>query len=155
MTTVIAISGKAESGKDASAIIMKRLFENFGQNSLIISYADYLKYICKQYFDWDGKKDAHGRGLLQHIGTDVVRKKNQYFWVDTVINFIKIFENQYDYFLIPDCRFPDEVLRLREKGMQTISLRIERLNYENSLSEEQRNHLSETSLDDFDSDATV
>lgn len=149
MTTIITLSGKAESGKDLSASLLKEELEIQGKKVLIINYANYLKFICQKYFNWNGEKDIAGRTLLQQIGTEKVRFKYPNFWVDTVINFVKAFQDDFDYILIPDCRFPNEVNCWKEEGFTIIPLHIERLNYENHLTPEQRLHLSETSMDDF------
>ena len=44
---------------------------------------------------------------------------------------------------------------LKAHGFDVISVRIERPNHQNKLSEEQRSHLSETSLDDYNFDYTL
>lgn len=123
-----------------------------GKRVLIINYADLLKFYCKKYFGWDGEKDEHGRTLLQKIGTEKVRNKNNNFWVDRVIDFAIIFEEDYDYILIPDCRFKNEIERWNENKFNYISLRVERLNYQNSLTPEQQLHISETALDNYEFD---
>lgn len=146
---ILTISGKAEAGKDSSALIIKEKLEEKGKKVLILHYADYLKYIASQYFGWDGKKDEKGRSILQYIGTDIVRKKDPSFWVDTAIRFITMFEDQYDYFIIPDTRFRNEIETLMNKGFSVISIYVERIDFENSLTEEQRNHPSETALDNY------
>lgn len=145
----ILFSGEAEYGKTTSAIILKEKLERLGKKCLIINFADYLKFICKQYFEWDGQKDVAGRKILQEVGTDIVRKKNPSFWVKAVINFIKVFEDQYDYFLIGDCRFPDEIDCFKKEGIDSLSLKIIRLNFENKLTPEQRMHPSECALNGY------
>ena len=149
MARVICIAGAAEHGKTASAKILKDRLEIDGKRCLIISFANYLKYICKTYYGWDGKKDESGRHLLQYIGTDIVRKKKPTFWVQTVIDFIKVFEDDYDYFLIDDCRFADEISCFKNNGIESLSVRVFRNNYENHLTEEQRMHPSERALDNY------
>ena len=105
---IICISGKAGSGKDTSAWMLKSELEKRGQVVLITHFADLLKYICKSFFGWDGVKDAQGRSLLQYVGTDVIRAKIPDFWVSFIANLLKLFPDQWDYVLIPDCRFPNE-----------------------------------------------
>lgn len=145
---VIAISGKAEAGKDTFATFFKEIVND--KRVLVVHYADYLKFIARQYFDWDGRKDAEGRELLQYLGTDIVRKKSPDFWVEAVIRLIFALEDYYDFVLIPDCRFPNEILLMREKfGASLVSVRITRRGFQNSLTEKQRSHASETALDAF------
>ena len=151
---VICISAKAQHGKDTSALILKELYEVKGKKVLITHFADLLKYICKQYFGWDGNKDEKGRTLLQYIGTDVVGAKNSAFWAEFIVNILKFFENEWDYVIIPDCRYPIEVETIK-KQFDTVVLRIERPNFDNGLTEAQKNHPSEVSMDYYVFDTVI
>lgn len=144
---VICISGHAQHGKDTSAVMMKELLESDGYRVLITHYGDLLKYICKAFFDWNGEKDLHGRTLLQFVGTDVIRAKAPDFWVAFVAYIIKEFQSTWDYVLIPDCRFPNEVHYMSEAGFDTVHLRVVRQNFASPLTPEQQQHPSETALD--------
>lgn len=154
MKKVICISGKAQHGKDTSATILKSILEERGNKVLIIHYADLLKYLCKEYFGWNGSKDDEGRTLLQHVGTDVVRNKQPDYWVNFVVEFLKIFETEWDYVIIPDCRFPNEVSTIT-KYFNTKHIRIIRQNFNSPLSIEQQQHPSETALDNYSYDYVV
>lgn len=146
---VITISAKAMHGKDTTANILKEKLENNNKKVLILHYADYLKFICSQYFGWDGEKDEKGRTILQYVGTEIVRKKDPNFWVSTIIRFMWLFKDQYDYFIIPDTRFPNEIEMLKEFDYDVIALHVERSDFESPLTIEQKNHPSETALDNF------
>lgn len=152
---VILISGKAQNGKDTTASILKQTLVDNGDKVLITHYADLLKYICTNYFGWDGKKDDKGRQMLQYVGTDVIRKQNPTLWVDFVAMILKYFKGNWDYVIIPDCRFPNEITRMIEAGFDTIHLRVHRPNFESPLTQEQQNHPSETALDDFGADVYI
>ena len=106
---IICISGKAQHGKDTTADLLKGILEQQGNTVVVYHYADLLKFICKSYFNWNGQKDEYGRTLLQHVGTDVVRSKDPDYWVDFAIKFFNLFEHDWNYVLIPDCRFPNEI----------------------------------------------
>lgn len=147
--TVILLSAKSGHGKDFIANIMKEKLEQMGNKVLITHYADLLKYILKTFFDWDGQKDEHGRHLLQYVGTDVIRRQNPNYWVDFVKDIIIMFSNNWDYILIPDARFPNEITRMFCSNFRTISIRIRRINYTSKLTEEQQQHESETALDNY------
>lgn len=155
MIKTILLAGEAEHGKTASAILIKEKLEFLGKKCLIINFADYLKFICKQYFGWNGNKDEQGREILQTVGTDIVRKKSPDFWVEAVINFIKVFSDDYDYFLVGDCRFPEEITCFKYNNIDALSVKVVRLNFKNKLTEKQRKHPSETALDDFQFDYTI
>lgn len=152
MNKIILISGKAESGKTTLAKIIQKELNKKNKNSLIIPFAGYLKFIAKSYFGWSGEKNEEGRKLLQYLGTDIVRVKNPNFWVEVVGDFIELFYEEFEFFIIDDCRFLEEVEYFKNKNINNISIRLDRLNYKNSLTEEQNQHPSETSLDNYSFD---
>ena len=152
---VICITGKAGSGKDTVAATMKKILGWHKRSVLVIHYADLLKFICRQFFDWNGEKDLHGRNLLQWVGTDIVRAQNPDYWVSFVAGFLKMFQAHWDYVLIPDCRFPNERQRLIDEGFDTMLVRIIRDNYQSALTAEQQAHVSETAMDDVAADMTI
>lgn len=151
---VITISGKAQHGKDTTASIIKEKLERLDHSVLIIHYADMLKYICKEYFGWNGVKDEEGRRLLQHIGTDVIRSKDEHFWVDSVRRILSVIGDCFEYVLIPDTRFPNEVYPVTGWDDTTeLNIRVQRSNrfepFDNGLTQEQKLHESETALDNY------
>lgn len=152
---VIAVSGRARHGKDTVASILQKQLQEDGHRVLITHYADLLKYICTTFFGWNGEKDEEGRTLLQYVGTDVVRKQNPDYWVDFVADILTYFDDQWDYVVIPDTRFPNEFNRLKERGLDAIHLRVVRPDFASPLTKEQQAHPSETALDDVKPDFCI
>lgn len=151
---IILISGKAEAGKTTAANIIKYYLCGIGKRAAIVPYGQYVKDTAKMIFGWDGQKDENGRQLLQWWGTDVVRKKNENFWVNTVMRLAAVLDGEIDYLIIDDCRFPNEIdLWKDEYGYLT--LRIERPGHDNALNDKQRKHPSEMALDDYEFDVTI
>ena len=149
-STVILFSGSASSGKDYVANIMKEQLEEKGNRVLITHYADLLKYILKTYMEWDGEKDEKGRSLLQNIGTEVIRKQEPDFWVNFVVKMITMLPVKWDYILIPDARFLNEIELIKQNpNFKTYTIKVVRKDYESNLTLEQKNHSSETSLKDY------
>ena len=163
MKGTIIISGKSGSGKDALAQFMKEELAKHGQKAFVIHYADAVKWICRDFFDWDGKKDEVGRSLLQMVGTDLVRKVHPNFWTGIVVGLIQAFEpiSNFDVAIVPDARFPNEVDISLANLQNCVSVRVERINEDGTpwvnpaLTDNQRNHPSETSLDCFAFDYVV
>lgn len=149
---VITISGKAQNGKDTTAGLLKAALEADGYKVLITHYADLLKYICKQFFGWDGQKDDAGRHILQYVGTDIIRQKRPDYWVGFVTSILDLFPNEWDYvlFLIADSQmrliiskkldWTQLICVLSEKTLRVLS------------PQEQQAHPSETALDDVEPD---
>ena len=153
---VIGIAGKAESGKSSFASILKEELEGQGKKVLLINYGDFVKFIAEKYYNWNGEKDVKGRALLQKIGTEQGRNGvGENIWVDMVINTVQVAKNDYDVAIVADCRFPNEFDRWREFGVDMIKIKIVRPNYENKLTLEQRQHASETSLDNYNDNLII
>ena len=155
---VVAISGKARHGKDTVATELKKQLEEIGGKVLIIHQGDFLKWIAKSYLGWDGKKDEEGRSLLQWIGTHNREVGLDDIYVETVINTITLLSDKFDYVIIPDLRYKNELHRLKAKYQQHCYLvRVNRVvfnnsnysPYKNGLTAEQNKHKSETDLDYF------
>ena len=163
MNNTILISGKSGSGKDQLAQFMKEELEKHHKSVLIIHYGDAVKWVLRDYFHWDGKKDIVGRTLLQRIGTDVVRAVHPNFWTGIVVGLLQAFEpyNDFNVALVPDARFPNEVDIALQNLKNCVAVRVERINQDGtpwinpSLTEEQQQHPSETSLDHYAFDYVV
>jgi hypothetical protein len=152
---IYAISGKAQHGKDTFANVLYEELANKGYRVLLTHYADLLKYICKTFFDWNGEKDEKGRHILQYVGTDVVRKERPDYWVEFVIDMIDLFGENWDYVIIPDTRFPNEIDKLKEHYDKVEHIRVVRPNFTSTLTEEQLKHPSETALDNVEPNITI
>lgn len=149
---IICISGKAHHGKDEVAKTMKETLEDNGYSVLITHYGDLVKYICTTFFDWDGEKDEKGRGLLQYVGTDVVRNRDPDYWVRFICDILSFFPDRWDYVLIPDNRFPNEVSVLSNAKFDVKQVRVQRTEDVSPLTKEQQDHISETALDNCTAD---
>ena len=151
---ILMISGKSGSGKDTFANIMREKLSN--KKCITLHYADLVKYYLKQYYNWDGVKDEKGRTLLQQLGTNKVRAKFPNYWAETIAKFLAAIPNDFDCAFIPDARFPNEIEVVKQYNPDALSIRIERYdekgnNYINpAFTQEQLNHPSETSLDDYE-----
>lgn len=152
---IITISGHAQNGKDTIAKMIKDNLEFDGNKVLLTHFADLLKYICRSFFDWNGEKDEAGRHILQYVGTDVVRKKMPDFWVDFILSILKLFNKEWDYVIIPDTRFPNEISKFVDNGFDVTHIRVERTNFESPLTKEQQQHPSETALDNIKPDFCI
>ena len=125
---IIGISGKMQNGKDTFAEALKAEIHFKGEQAIVFHFADFLKYICSEYFGWDGKKDATGRKLLQTIGTSVFRKNNPTCWTDMAYAFIKGLGDDFE---------------------NSAIIRVNRPGYDSGATEEAKRHISEVDLDDY------
>lgn len=108
---IIAISGKASSGKDTLALILKEELKSLE----IFPFAEELKRIACELWGispevmatYEGK--AAQREKLIQLGA-AIRAIDEGTWVNLVIKKIKA--SNADYVIIPDLRFRDELYRL-------------------------------------------
>ena len=131
----------------------------------LYSFADGLKRLCMEFFDLsfeqvygtDDQKNTEtgvywrdlptpsykikskkmtARELLQHFGTDIMRKMNTDVWVNHTLRTIK--SEQSSLAIIADVRFPNEVESIKSAGGKVIRLTREF---------KEDGHSSETALD--------
>lgn len=150
---IIGISGKAGSGKDwISQNILKPL--GFHQWSFAWHFKVWL--IGKgeaTYEEVFHTKPPHIRKLLQLEGTERGRMVyGENVWGDTMYAWFQVINEFWgiNKFVVPDIRFPSEVNVVHNLGGKVFRIVAPNRVANNGLSDEARNHLSETSLDNFD-----
>lgn len=144
-TKIILFSGSARHGKDQSAIFLKEELEKNGKTVLIYHFADALKSLCENSYNWTkGDKGPVGRTILQNVGTHY-RQNNPQCWVN-IAREIALGCSE-EYMLIPDCRYKNEALGFLDFNYTIV--RIERPNFDNGLTPEQKAHISETEMSSF------
>ena len=110
MKKVVCISGTNTTRNAAAAEALRDALVEKGQRVLITRFTDPLEDLCKRWFDWDGKKDQSGRSLLNCIGDDIIRGEDPDFWVRFTFRLLGMICDEWDYAIIPDCRFANEVV---------------------------------------------
>lgn len=149
----ISISGPAGHGKDTLANKLKKLLEANGKRVFIIHYANYLKMVATQVYNWNGSKDEVGRDILQKLG-DKMRAQDQSFLINELIKILNLVKDDFDIAIIPDARFPKEIECLKSIG-ETFSIHITRVDYKSLLTSEQNNHTTERALDNYSYDYDI
>jgi hypothetical protein len=151
---IIAISGKARSGKDTIGKKLKEQLEELGEKVIITHYGDFLKFICTQWYGWDGQKDEKGRSILQNVGQSF-RNNDEDVWVNMMVNFLRGLGDSVDTVIIPDCRYPNELIGVAPCADTIFTIRIDRKGFKNDLTDAQKLHPSEVSLDNYPFDLYV
>ena len=146
---IILLSGHARAGKDTIADILEKEY-----GAQVFAFADSIKDIARK-MGWDGKKDERGRKLLQTLGTEVGRAYDKDVWVNMCIAEMKQMQVLHNFtgfpklFVVSDCRFPNEITRVKQEFKEVYTIRISRG------TEEHMSHSSETSLDGFTFDSHI
>ena len=149
---IVLISGKSRSGKDVTAKIIEEYLLKAGKRVLITHYADFLKEFCRVNYGYRGIKDADDRDILQHVGTDIVRKNNPDAWVNIMVELLKGVRTEFDFVLIPDVRFENEIDVIKRNFDDVFCIDIIRDNFDNGLTVSQKLHSSEMGLPECDFD---
>lgn len=145
---IFILSGKARSGKNEISKMIEKYYSN--KKTIIISFGHYIKDYAKRISDWDGSEETKPRDLLQQLGIELVKNKiNNKLFINRILEDIEIFSYFYDIIVVNDARLVDEIEILKQQYPNSISIRIVRNNYDNKLTLEQKNHLTEIDLDDY------
>ena len=144
---VFIISGKAKSGKDT---VCKMIMEYYGKEKCIeLAYAYYLKDYAKRILSWDGREETKPREFLQNLGIELIKTKiDSELLIRRLCEDIEVFSYFYDVMIVTDARLIPEIELPKEKYHATI-LRVVRTEYEDGLTLQERNHVTETELDHY------
>lgn len=148
---IYIISGKARSGKDTTADIISEYYSLKSKKSITLSYGYYIKEYAKKVSDWDGSDDTKPRTLLQTLGTEIIRNKiDSMFFIERMIGDIKVYSYFFDVIIISDARVKAEITTIKKNFDDVIDIHIERDDFDNGLTDEQKNHPTENALNDFE-----
>ena len=147
---IYLISGKARYGKDTTARFIEEYYKSKGKSVINLQFSSYIKEYAKKISGWDGSEETKPRELLQILGTEVIRSKiDQKFFIRKIIDDIKVYSYFFDVITISDVRAKDELIDVTNEFSKVISININRPNFDNGLTLEQKKHFTEVDLDDF------
>lgn len=133
----IALAGRSGAGKTT---MVRQLIQIFGGTEL--NFADPLKKIMTFIQDTCNIPYEKDRTLLQWIGTDWGRNKDELLWVNLLEKELESIEGNV---FIGDLRFPNEMEMLKKHGFICIYISAG-----HCATEQMHAHISETSLSDKD-----
>lgn len=172
---VIGFTAKVGGGKDTAGILITKALEEKGYRVTKLSFAKYLKDICTMMFGWDRERLEHDfdykegdtlddgspdpacealgmtrRVIMQKIGTEAMRDGlHADIWVIALKLAIHRGEyDDYDYGLLTDCRFINELQFVRD--LDGTLIRVERHGEQSTLTD-QTQHQSELEWEAWDS----
>lgn len=148
---IILIAGTAGSGKSILCEYLKKEYEKINKKVIISPYTKYLKKYIEEITNEKIDEKNKPRDLLQQISSKIIKEdlKIPNFFIDRQIEDIKIYSYFIDVILIPDVRFPKEIISIKEKFLNTISIGITRKDYISNLTKEQQQDVTETSLNNY------
>lgn len=144
---IFILSGKARSGKDVCANMLKELYKD--KKVVKVSYAYYLKEYVKKIGLWDGKEENKPRSLMQEFGIKFLKEKiDSHFLLNRVLEDIKVYSYFYDVIIVTDARLKEEVEVPKQTFKNVTTIRIENRK-ENNLTKEEKSHITEIDLDTY------
>lgn len=148
---VYLISGKARHGKDTTATYFVKHYELLGKKACVMHIGNYIKHFARDYFGWDGREETKPRTLLQTLGTDIIREKlgKPYFFTRRLLEDMEVLSHFFDVILIADVRLPMEISEILKEYPDAVLLQVHRSNFDDGMTEAQRNHITKTALDDY------
>ena len=147
---VYIFSGKARAGKDTSAAFVNNYYLKKNKKVVNLQYSAYLKEYAKKIVDWDGSDETKPRQLLIDLGTNLIRNKlDENFFINRMIEDIRVLSYFFDVITISDARIVGE-LEIPKKTFDNVKIvNIVRPNFDNGLTEAQKQTLTETSLNGY------
>lgn len=152
------IGGKAKSGKNTFGKFIREELKEYGYKPCVMHLTEPLYSYAENYFEWNEHCDEKPREFLQKMGIEIIKEKlgKKTFLLDRLVEDIEILSEFFDTFIIADARLKEEFQYLSSKFDDITTIKLERNDYQTNLSEEEKNHITETDLNDFyDFDYTV
>ena len=148
---IYLLAGKAGSGKDLMGRYMKTQYDFAGHNACILHITTPLYEYARNYFSWNGNMAEKPREFLQEMGIEVIQKQlgKKYFLLDRLCEDVDILKNFFDVFIITDGRLLFEFEELKRRFPSIKIIHVIRDNYENELTEQEKQHVTETEMDDY------
>lgn len=145
---IFILSGKARSGKETVSNIIKNYYQD--KDVVTISFATYLKEYAKKISGWNGNEKEKPRELLQQLGVELIKEKiDDKLLIKRVLEDIKVYSYFFDIIIITDARLIDEIESVKYEYPKSKIIRIIRDSYENNLTNNQKKHITETGLDNY------
>ena len=127
---IYLVAGKSGSGKGEVAKIIREYYLSKGRKPIITSFSKYIKMYAKEIIGWDGS-EPKPRKFLQDLGVTIRENIDMpLFFLNRMIEDIKVYNLYFDTVIIDDVRLPieidelnqleDKILYLHEIGMDEV-----------------------------------
>ena len=100
--------------------------------------------------DWDGRDINKPREFLQNMG-DKLRSIDENFLTKRLCEDLKVYENEgINNVIVSDVRLINEIEYFKNNGFDVITIKVNCNNCKRNLSLEEKNHITELELDNYD-----
>ncbi len=146
---IFLVAGKADSGKGEVAKLIKEFYIYKLESVVITEYSKYLKNFVKELTDWDGNPNTKPRKELQTLG-DKIRSIDSKYFINNMLNDLKIYETLTDNVIVSDVRFPDEIEQIKLNYDEVYAIYVENQFSKSNLTVEEQSHISEVALENYE-----
>ena len=146
---IFLVAGKAGSGKGVVAKLIKEYYIYKLESCVITEYSKYLKNFVKELTDWDGNPNTKPRKYMQDLG-DTIRKTDNKYFINNMINDLKIYEQVVNNVIVADVRMPDEIEDIKLNFDDVYAIYVENQFSQSKLSIEEQAHITETALENYE-----
>lgn len=149
---IFVIGGKARTGKNTLGDYLREGLKNYGYKPCVMHITSPLYSYARNYFEWDGNDNTKPREFLQKMGIEIIGQKlgKKDFLLNRLYEDIEILSEFFDAFIITDARLVREFENIKKKYPNVVTIKLERSNNNNYLTEEEKKHITEIELDNYD-----
>ena len=155
MYDLIAISGKANTGKDHVSKLIQRIYGYYPFSFALHFKMELVGMGKVVYEDVMDTKPPHVRDMIQQRGTENGRVLHgDDIWIQTVDSWFTYFSKNWNInkFIITDIRFPNEADYVKRVGGKVFRIQSKDRLQSSKLNSTQLSHISETALDSYADD---
>lgn len=145
---IFLVAGKAGSGKNEIAKLIKEFYIYKIQKCAITSYSKYIKNFAKELSDWDGNESTKPRDFMQELG-DKIRSIDPSYFTGNIIRDVAVYEQFVDALVISDVRMPKEIDDIKENFDEVYSIYVVNQFGNSTLTIAQQSHITETALENY------
>lgn len=146
---IFLVAGSAGSGKGEVAKLIKEYYIYKLESCVVTEYSKYLKRFAQELTDWDGNSNTKPRKYLQELGDKIRGIDNKYF-INNMLNDLKVYETLTDNLVIADVRMPGEIEDIKLNYDNTYAIYVVNQFGKSNLTLEEQIHITETALDDYE-----
>ena len=148
---IYVIGGKAKCGKNTFGEYLREELKDYGYKPCVMHITEPLYGYARNYFEWNENEDPKPREFLQKMGTDIIKVKlgKKDFLLNRLFEDIEILSEFFDCFIIVDARLITEFEHIKEKYDNVTTIKLERPNFDNQLTEDEAKHITEQEIDKY------
>lgn len=145
---IFLVAGKAGSGKNEVAKLIKEYYIYKLQDCAITHYSKYIKNFALELTDWDGTEANKPRDFMQLAG-DKIRAIDPNYFTSNMVRDIEVYKQFVNNLVISDVRMPEEIETIKENFDEVYAIYVVNQFGSSKLTIEQQSHITETALEGY------